>query len=186
MLLGLSSVQGQGKTSLIQTFAQRDSFIKHKNLQSARTLMDKLNLTLPEINADIKLKTYFQDELLDQHFNSLSKIDHSEFSIIERTFVDMFCYALISVGPFNAVSTWLDNYYYKCCQAQKILSHTFYLQYGIIPVEDGCRSVNYHYAKTMDILMKHYLNEMQLPYSLIPFASNNVRCDQITQKVNML
>lgn len=180
MLAGFTSVQGQGKTSLLKVLENSTDY-KIIKLQSSRDLLQSMGKTLDEVNSNQKLKMYFQDLLLDQHFENLQKIKtYHTVSFVERTFVDLFVYSAFSLSIFNENSNWIDSYFEKCKDAQKIFDKVFYLEYGIKNIQnDGVRSTNKEFANIIDLIMFDYLEKMSPDWSMIYFESNENRAQQI-------
>lgn len=159
MIIGISGAQGQGKTTLINTVKNNQS-IETRNLQTAREVLKEWDYTLTEINSYLPLKIKFQEELYNRHYNALRQLHLESPSVflVERTFADIFSYALLSIGPFNQYSDWLNEYAEKCEQAQNSLfNYVIFLSgRGYIPEDDGVRSVNQHFSDMADYLIKKY------------------------------
>jgi len=165
MIIGISGAQGQGKSTLIQAAIEKDSRVVDSKLQTSRHLLENWNYSLPEINKYLPLKIRFQENLLLNHIQSLHGFLQQENTIlVERTFADIFVYALVSVGPFNEYSDWLNNYAMECQAAQqRLFDWSIYLSgRDYIPEEDNVRSVNPHFTAMVDSLIKKYTVEFSM------------------------
>jgi len=79
----------------------------------------------------------------------------------ERTFSDLFVYALISLGNDNVYSDWIDQYYEKCVEANRVYTKVFYLKAGHFDVEhDGVRGSNRYYSRMVDQVLLDYTQQM--------------------------
>jgi hypothetical protein len=162
MIIGISGAQGQGKSTLIKAAIEEDGRIIDAGLQTSRHLLQSWNYSLTEINKYLPLKIRFQENLLFNHTQSLrGLLQHDTPVLVERTFADIFVYALVSIGPFNEYSDWLDDYALQCKDAQEgLFDWTVYLSgRDYIPEEDGVRSTNHHFGNMVDELIKKYTGE---------------------------
>jgi hypothetical protein len=168
MIIGISGAQGQGKTTLIQAAIEAHDGIVDGGLQTARTLLDDWGYSLTEINKYMPLKIRYQENLLFEHTLSLTDLQrHSDTVLVERTFADIFVYALVSVGPFNEYSDWLNDYAQQCMEAQRELFECTIFLTGrdYEPEEDSVRSTNPHFSAMVDNLIAIYMDQ---------FGENNV------------
>jgi hypothetical protein len=163
MIIGVSGAQGQGKSTLISDCDASNSGGRKLWLQTSRKLLIDWGYTLGDVNKYAPLKVKFQDEIIKRHEKSLiwaleqaSEAKHVFLS--ERTFADIFTYALASIGPHNEYSNWLDEYAEKCSEAQKKYFHTVLFLQGreYVPEDDGVRSVNIHFAHLANSMILHY------------------------------
>ena len=156
-LIGFSGAQGQGKSTLISELQDRDAYFMGVPLQTSRQLLAEWGYTLAEVNKYMPLKIKFQEELLLSHCASIeSELGHIRnitgesdpdlAVMIERTFADVFTYALVSVGPFNEYSDWLNEYSERCMKAQELYFDNVIFLTGrtYVPEDDGVRSINPH------------------------------------------
>ena len=163
-VIGISGAQGQGKSTLINEVIKLDPTIQNVGAQTSRELLADWGFTLDEVNSYMPLKIKFQEELIVMHYQKLSEIlndiDNIAYDtfIIERTFADIFAYALLSVGPFNKYSTWLNEYEGRCIEKQKSLfNHVVYLSgREYTPEDDGVRSTNPHFSSLADTTIRKY------------------------------
>jgi predicted ATPase len=156
-LVGISGAQGQGKSTTINELAKQEGFIRSE-VQTARSILTGWQLTLNEVNKYPPLKVRFQEELLRRHeqaitLNPVTKTLEHGIVLIERTFADIFVYAMVSLGAYNDYSDWLEDYYRRCAKAQEEhFEHVFYLtgRQNYTPEEDGVRSTNKFFASMVD------------------------------------
>lgn len=190
MLVGISGSQGQGKSTVCDSLSQRGfKVIPNK---TSRSILSDWGYTLNEINSYQPLTVKFQDEILTRHIRTNKAASESdELYVSERTFADIFVYSLFVLGPFNAYSNWLDDYYYKCMEAQRMYSGIVYLtgrQY--VPQNDGVRSINTHYTSAVDDLINKYLQDFSFncmessPVWIVNHPDNEVRVNQICKLVD--
>lgn len=161
MIIGVSGCQGQGKTTLIRELEKTRSNVIISPVQTARELLAEWDYTLDEVNKYLPLKIKFQEQLLHLHACNLDEhyVNHKNYSVlVERTFADIFVYALASVGPFNEYSEWLDKYAMQCCEQQERYFDKVVFLSGrdYIPEQDGVRSINQHYTSLVDHLIDNY------------------------------
>lgn len=158
-IIGVSGAQGQGKSTLIREAVAKSDRIHALDIQTARTVLKEWNYSLAEVNAFMPLKINFQEELFKRHSEVLLRAkNHQGVFLVERTFADIFNYALTSVGPFNHYSGWLDEYANRCEQAQKeLFDHVIFLSgREYIPEDDGVRSTNKYFSALTDYLIHIY------------------------------
>lgn len=164
MLVGISGAQGQGKSTLINATVEKKPYLVEKaDVQTARVLLNQWDYSLTEVNKYMPLKQKFQIELYQRHMEALNALafksdKDGKHILVERTFADIFVYALVSMGPFNEYSEWLNVYYNLCKDAQSdFLDKVVYLSgRTYVPEDDGVRSTNEHFSSMVDELIKKY------------------------------
>lgn len=184
-LIGICGSQGSGKSTILQ--ALKDMEFTAIEGKVARSILQDWNTTLPEIYRDTQTVEKFQNEIIirkqaeEQHY-----IDHqNDIVFVERTYADLFSYALLNLGRVNAHSDWLDEYYSKCKDAQSVYSAIFVLpsnQFSIY--NDGVRSINAHYGQLIDNTLLYYLDNMSV-CPIIPIISVNVE-DRVKTILNTI
>jgi predicted ATPase len=181
MLFSISGSQGQGKTTIINSLKQAKNYNVIVNSVSRGILKD-WGYTLNEVNKYGPLTRNFQQEIMDRFIKHTEEaITSDEIYITERSYADIFSYAIFVLGPFNEYSKWLDEYYENCKYLQQRFSGIFYLTGRIYePEDDGVRSVNKHYAKSVDINIKNYLAEFGGNYAVIDKISIEDRVNSIS------
>ncbi len=161
MIIAISSSQGGGKSSLIFALKQQGYFTVER--KTSRSILSDWGVTLQEVNSNSDLTIKFQDEILKRKlFDDTQVKDQVVFT--ERSFVDLFTYALVALGHNNKYSEWLDDYYRRCIKAQQVYDKVYYLTAGHFKVEaDGVRGDNRHYSRMVDIVMYDYYKQMTTP-----------------------
>jgi hypothetical protein len=179
MLITLSGSQGCGKTTTLNAIPPK---YPHKQItrKTSRSILSDWGVTLSEVNNDRKLTIKFQDEILkrkiaDEYDAAISK----DMYLTERTFADLFVYALVAIGKDNEYSDWLDDYYLRCVDAQKMYTEVYYLTAGHFqPVNDGVRGINQHYSDMVDMVMSRYTMKMT-PVGNLRFIDTPVLEDRV-------
>lgn len=160
MLFAISGSQGTGKSTLINELSQYFPIITRK---TSRSILQDWDVTLSQVNNDHDLTIRFQDEILKrkQADEAAAVADPDKMYVTERTYADLFVYALVALGKDNQYSGWLNEYYTKCAEAQKAYRKVFYLAAGhFAPVEDGVRAVNQHYSRMVDLAMRDFTESL--------------------------
>lgn len=180
MLYAISGSQGQGKTTVINELRSNNYNIVLN--QTSRSILKDWGYSLNEVNRYLPLTVKFQDEILKRHINNIEHAASGSSPYIgERSFADIFSYALFVVGPFNEYDNWLNEYFEKCKLAQKTyISSVFYLTgRSYKPANDGVRSINIHYAAAVDTLILNTLNKFDCNVIQINETDLNKRVDII-------
>lgn len=160
MLAAISGSQGTGKSTLISALQPHFQVITRK---TSRSILTDWNVTLSEVNNNHDLTIKFQDEILSRKLadEAEAAADPYKTYLTERTYADLFVYALVALGKENQYSDWLDEYYERCTKAQDTYNSVFYLSAGHFnPVHDGVRGSNKHYSHLVDMVMLDYTIEM--------------------------
>jgi len=159
MLVAISGSQGSGKSTLIRELVKKG--YKAVERKTSRSVLTDWDVTLDEVNTDMDLSLRFQDELLHRKTNDENEaVLSKDIWFCERTYMDLFVYALINFGKLNEYSDWVDLYYDKCqCLSQKY-ELVWYLRNGNFEVEhDGVRGSNRHYSTMVDATLLRFTNE---------------------------
>jgi len=129
MLVAISGSQGAGKSTVLDKLkASGYNVIDRK---SSRSILDEWDVTLQEVNGNRDLTLEFQDEIIKRKYiDELQYIDtqYDEVWFTERTYADLFTYALISLGKDNVNSKWIDHYYDLCKKYHKAIQMCFILE----------------------------------------------------------
>lgn len=159
MLIGISSAQGQGKSTVLSSLSEQGFHVIHS--QTSRKILEEWGTTLADIDKDPEMRMNFQEEIFNRHLNLMKPYaDSSKIYFVERTFADIFTYTVISLGLYNEYSDWLDSYYYQCKAAQNQFSAVCILS-GLQNTEmDGVRSVNPHFTALIGNTIKYYVEDM--------------------------
>lgn len=190
MLFAISGSQGSGKSTTINALAEQGFPIVER--KTSRSILEEWGVTLSEVNNDRPLTVKFQDEILKRKFvdERPAALDPSTIYFTERTYADLFTYALIAIGKDNEYSNWLNDYYQRCKQYQGTYKHIFYLPAGRFKVEhDGVRGSNQHYARLIDRSMQSISAQMQSEmYDGLTFEAGagitNVKTTTLEHRVN--
>lgn len=161
MLLAVSGSQGAGKTTVLNELTKAGYQVIER--KTSRSILSDWGVTLAEVNNNHDLTIKFQDEILRRKVvDEIAAANSANVWFTERTFTDLFVYALVALGKDNEYSEWLDGYYTKCLEAQhRMYGAVFYLTAGHFqPVNDGVRGINQHYSKMVDLTMSHYTGLM--------------------------
>lgn len=162
MIISISGAQGQGKSTVLDTLKTNGhTVIPNK---TARSILAEWDMTLEYVYSDKKLAMLFHDKIIQRHNEVCSPhYDSDEIVFIERSYADIFAYAVSVLGPFNTSSEWLNTFYNQCTALQSNMSAAVYLTgRNYIPSSDGIRSTNQHFSKAVDSLIKTYLTEFSL------------------------
>lgn len=185
MLYAISGAQGCGKSTLLA--ALEDQGYKVVSRKTSRSILKDWGTSLDEINADKELALKFQYEILTRKAQDEYEAIHSdEVWLTERTYMDLFVYALVNLGKHNEYSTWLDSYYDKCLELQQHYDGIFYIRSGLFQVAaDGVRGSNQHYSKMVDLSMEHYTMTSKSPLDIhtVDMADLGRRVDFINRRI---
>ena len=162
MILGISASQGQGKSTVLSSLKEEGYEVIRS--QTSRQILQEWGISLSDVDNNPKLRQKFQEEIIDKHYAVLKgHVECDEVFFIERTFADIFSYTLLSMGVYNEYSEWLNCYYNRCVEYQKLFSKIFFLTgLNFNKVEyDGVRSVNSHFSSVVETTIKSYLLKME-------------------------
>lgn len=156
-LIAVAGSQGTGKSTLIDALPYAKITRK-----TSRSILSDWGVSLSEVNNNRELTVRFQDEILARKLaDEAEAVDSPDVYFTERTFADLFVYALVAIGKDNEYSDWLDDYYTRCVAAQWRYHKVFFLTGGHFqPVNDGVRAINRHYSWMVDAAMQHYTTAM--------------------------
>lgn len=189
MLIALSGPQGSGKTTIVQKLHN----IGYHTIQYqvARSILKDWNMTLDEVNSSVELTLKLQTEVIRRKYKTEKQaITDPNVWFTERSYIDIFGYAVIMISKSNAHSNWINDYYVECARYNTLsYSHVFYIRGGHFQAqEDGVRGINEHYNRMVDLTMLDIAKQMVLPgkLSVIKFASLDQRISFITNHVTGL
>jgi predicted ATPase len=182
-LVAICGSQGQGKSTVLASLQEMGYTVSFP--KTSRSILEEWGVTLEKVNKDPGLKMQFQEEIIFKHYEHNEEFINSEEVVFtERSFADIFVYTVLSLGPFNEFSEWLDNYYDKCKQAQKIYDNIFKLEGRVDNVEaDGVRSVNRHFTQSVDTLLRYYLDDFGVNVNIIDDPDHETRIKTIDEWV---
>lgn len=159
MIISISGAQGQGKSTILASLKENGySVIENK---TARSVLADWNLTLDQVYNDKPLAVKFHDEIITRHNEyCMDNYNSKDVMFIERSYADIFSYALAIIGPHNEYSEWLNSFHDKCQDYQSKMSGIMYLSgRTYIPEADGVRSTNQHFSTMIDSSIKKYLKD---------------------------
>lgn len=177
MLIAISGSQGSGKSTVLRELKMKGYAVIGR--KTARSILEEWNLTLDVVNADSDLKKAFQEELVRRKVtDELEASLSSDIIFTERTYSDLFTYALISFGQYNKYDTWLDDYFNKCREHCKSYNYVFFIQslFSDNIEEDGVRSINKHYSKMVEREMISNTKQMIDPMNLSLISTYDLDC----------
>lgn len=153
MLIAISGSQGSGKTTVLQKLKESGEQVISR--KTSRSILTDWGVTLQDVNNDPELVMKFQDEILTRkNYDEELAVTSDEIVFTERTYADLFTYALISLGSDNKYSDFLNQYYIRCMEFQQQYSLIYYLRAGhFTVVPDGVRGANSHYSRMVDVVM---------------------------------
>lgn len=184
MLVAIMGSQGSGKTWLLNELKQQG--LHTVDRKTSRSILSDWNVSLEEVNNTPALTTKFQDEIIKRKHqdeqDALTSAGKNGLIFTERTYVDLFAYACISLGKDNRYSDWLDDYYSRCLAYQQNYDLVYYLTAGHFKVQhDGIRGSNRHYSIMVDTVMMEFATQMSLPSKLVI-----VKTPDLKERVNMI
>lgn len=161
MIITLSGSQGQGKSTVLSSLEQNGFGVVPN--KTARTILNEWGCTLMEVYKDGDLTVKFHDEIIECHEKLCRPYCVSDdIMFIERSYADIFAYALAVLGPYNEYSGWLNQFYEKCSKLQANFSAVLYLTgRDYTPQADGVRSTNIHFAKAIDTSIQKYSKDFR-------------------------
>lgn len=188
MLIAISGSQGCGKSTILEYLKENQHTVVER--KTSRSILQEWGVDLSKVNNDTELLMKFQDEIIERKFNDEKKhIGTSPRNIVftERTYADLFTYAMTVLGKDNKHNDWVNEYYTKCLRYQsQSYSHVFYLKGGMFPVVvDLIRGSNKHYSKMIELTMTEYTKQMTTGSKLTFIDTANIddRVDIIQQQV---
>lgn len=189
MLISIAGSQGSGKSTVLKALQDKGYNIVVR--KTARSILDEWNVSLDAVNQDLDLKMAFQMELVDRKFKDEIEFAYAEeLYFTERTFADLFTYALISFGQYNQYDTWIDSYYKTCKDSCSNFSKVYYLQakFSHNIENDGVRSVNEHYSRMIDVTMLDVTRAMVPAGNLIIINNPDIdeRVEQVVNRIQHL
>lgn len=185
MLIALSGSQGCGKSTVVNELKSRGYNVVER--KTSRSILSDWNVTLEQVNNDPDLTIRFQEEIIQRKYqDELIGATSSEYYFTERSYADLFTYAVVSLGKDNKYSSWIDSYYKKCKDLQQSYEEVFYLVGGMFPVEhDGVRGSNTHYSRMVDVTMLHFTQAMSMSdnFYIISISDLNERVKTIEREL---
>ncbi len=182
-LVAISGSQGSGKSTIIKEL--NDLGFSSVDRKTSRSILSDWGVTLNEVNNDIDLTMKFQEEIIERKHYDESSVLLSSVSLLwftERTYADLFTYALVSLGKDNNCSAWLSEYYKRCMVYQQDYDLVYYLKAGLFNVvSDGVRGVGRHYSRMVDLTMLDFTQQMTHNSRLMVIETSD-----IDERVNII
>jgi Cytidylate kinase len=150
MISTVSGSQGQGKSAVLNVIDSMGYNVVEQ--KTSRSILADWGLTLDQVNRYPPLTIRFQEEIIRRHSEAMKPyVDSSSLYFMERSFADIFVYALMAVGSFNEYNNWMEDYWHRCMEEQEKF-HTIYYLTGrtFVPVDDGVRSTNRFFGELVD------------------------------------
>jgi predicted ATPase len=188
MLISIAGSQGSGKTTVLKKLKEKGFKIIER--KTSRSILEDWGVSLNQVNNDRDLTIRFQNEIVDRKLqDEYFATQSSDIYITERTYADLFTYALVSIGKDNDFSDWLKDYYEKCIAVQQSYTMVYYLKAGHFqPENDGVRGISIHYSRMIDLVMQDITTQMTSPskINLIDTPCLHQRIAIIESQVNCL
>jgi predicted ATPase len=181
VLVAISGSQSSGKSTILNEIKKLGYPIVER--KTSRSILSDWNVTLQEVNSNPKLTVDFQHEILARKIaDEQEAVDSPDLWFGERTFADLFTYALVSIGKDNQYDSWLTSYYKECMVATQSYSLVYYLRAGRFAVDhDGVRGSNRHYSRLVDIAMLDITQQMVLSGKL-----TTIETPDLEQRVSII
>lgn len=160
MLITISGAQGQGKTTVLNALAELGYTVIPK--KTSRSILADWGMSLHDVNKSHSLTYNFQEEIIERQYRKDSALlNSSEIYFSERSYADIFSYALNILGAFNEYDVWMNDYYRRCKEYQQAYDCVIYLsgREFYTPEDDGVRSINKQFAKMMDLTIRNFVTD---------------------------
>ena len=170
-LYAVSGAQGCGKSTTLGELEKLGFPVVSR--KTSRSILAEWDTDLDTINNDPQLSMKFQREIIERKFlDEQQAIKDDNIWFTERTYMDLFVYALINLGKHNEHSVWLDAYYDRCLELQQSYAGVFYIKSGKFDVvHDGIRGSNQHYSRLVDLTLKDYTSTSMPTYYIHDVAT---------------
>lgn len=185
-LIAVSGTQGQGKSTVLASLSEMGFDVVVQ--KTSRQILADWGLSLPEVNKDPELKKKFQEECISRHHEyNEEAMSSDKIFFTERSYADIFVYTVLSIGPYNEYSEWLNSYYEKCKEGQRTYTSVIYLT-GINgeTKNDGVRSINQHFVNFVDMALQYYLKDFGTEVRNINSPNHQKRIELITEYLDTI
>lgn len=194
MLVAISGSQGSGKTTILKKLEAKGYPIIER--KTSRSIQTEWGVSLEDIIKDPDLVVKFQDEILvrklkdelhGQRKSGMTYDVRTRITFTERTYADLFAYAVIWLGRENRFNEYLNDYYLKCMRAQQTYDAVYYVKGGKFPIvmDPNRAAVNQHYGRMVDLTMYDFTSQMTTPNRLnvIDVVDAEIRTEMIDTQV---
>jgi predicted ATPase len=166
MLIAVTGSQGCGKTTVINELKARGYNIIER--KTSRSILSEWGVTLYDVNNDHDLTIKFQDEIVKRKAADEKEArDSDSIWFTERSYADLFVYALIDLGRDSLHSEWIEKYYNTCMRLQQSYDMVYYLKAGHFSIQhDGVRGSDPFYSRMVDTIMYDFTQQMTTPSAL--------------------
>jgi predicted ATPase len=165
MLVAVSGSQGAGKTTIINKLIEKK--FRSVKRKTSRSIQSEWNVTLEDIIRNPDLTVKFQDEILLRKMNDerLARGSNMDIVVTERTYADLFTYAVIWLGRENRFKDYLNDYYNRCMRAQQSYDLIYFIKGGHFPItfDPNRAAVSPHYGRMVDLTMFDITVQMSHP-----------------------
>ena len=189
MLLSVSGPQGTGKSTVLASL-EKDFGINIIPNKTSRSILADWNTTLTEVNSNIDTTYKFQKEIIKRHReNDMMYMESDKIWIKERSYLDIFIYALNILGPHNRYSTFINEYFEECKQYQSAYDCVIYLtgRKDYVPEDDGVRSTNKLFVQMIDNSMQYFSKPFDTGNMIyIDASDHNKRIELITNHIECI
>lgn len=160
MLVSVMGSQGAGKSTVLKLLYESGYPIIQR--KTSRSILGDWGVSLSEVNQNPDLTMKFQEEIIRRKFlDEKEAVESDDVVFTERSYADLFVYALASLGKENEYDKWLNDYYIRCMTYQQSYDMVFYLTAGHFSVQnDGVRAANKHYSTMVDTSMQEFTRQM--------------------------
>lgn len=183
-LISFVGSAGSGKSTLINTlFQQKYLTFETVNRKTSRSILADWNKTLNEVNQDVELFKKFQIEMINRKYNddiALLNSNSNNIIVTERTFADLYSFALMILGHDNNNKSWLQEYYEMCKEKQQIYNTVFLLPYGHFPIHhDDIRPTNDHFNLMWSLLIEYFIKDFNMNNT---YNIHNITCTNLIER----
>lgn len=193
MLVAVSGSQGAGKTTIINKLIEKNNVqFRSVERKTSRSIQSQWNVTLEDIIRDPDLTVKFQDEILLRKMNDerLARGNNMDIVVTERTYADLFTYAVIWLGRENRFKDYLNDYYNRCVRAQQSYDLIYFIKGGHFPIafDPNRAAVSPHYGRMVDLTMYDFTMQMSHPsrVNVIDVLDANQRANIIAAQMSSI
>lgn len=167
MLIAISGVQGSGKTTVLNKIQSLGFKVIER--KTSRSILTDWKTTLDEVYRDPVTAVKFHDEILKRKIeDEREAVISKDLFFTERSYADLFTYAVLTVGSYNAHDTWVNTYFDHCRKMNKQYLGIVQMHGGFkANLNDGVRGFNKHYVELVNRTLSDIIHEMSYNNILI-------------------